>query len=119
MDKPRILICDDEEGIRESLKLILKDDYELAFCTNGQECLDCIIGDKDYDLLLLDIKMPKVNGLEILKQVKAKKPDLKIIVVTGYKSVETAQEALKAGASDYVVKPFESKELKRAIQKII
>jgi len=119
MDKKRILICDDEEGIRESLNLILKDEYDLNFCINGQACLDCLVGDKNYDLLLLDIKMPKVNGLEILKQIKTKQPNLKVIVVTGYKSVETATEAINAGAADYIVKPFESKELLASIRKNI
>lgn len=60
MNKKHILICDDEVGIRESLNLILKDDYKLSFCNNGQECLECLTAGGEFDLLLLDIKMPKI-----------------------------------------------------------
>ena len=107
----KILICDDEEGIRESLKLILADDYDLILTENGEQCLECLEKAKDVGLVLIDIKMPKVNGLDTLKQIKEKQPKLKVIVVTGYKSVETAAEAVKLGAADYIVKPFKSDEI--------
>ena len=112
--KPAILICDDEEGIRESFKLILNDNYQLKFANNGIEALDML---KSFtpDLMLLDIKMPKLHGMEILKKVKQLKPKLPVIIVTGYQSVEMAQEALKLGAADYIPKPFESRLLKASI----
>ena len=113
--KPTILICDDEEGIRESFKLILDEDYHLRFATNGPEALELL---KSFtpDLMMLDIKMPKMHGMEILKQVKKLKPKLPVIIVTGYQSVEMAQEALKLGAADYIPKPFETKEILKAVQ---
>jgi len=117
--KKRILVCDDEEGIRESLKLILEKDYELFFSTNGQECLECMKVTPEVNLILLDIKMPQLNGLEILKEVKSTNPNTKVVMVTGYKSVETAAEAVKAGASDYIVKPFNSKDILETIKKIL
>ncbi|MFH1622387.1 MAG: response regulator [Candidatus Omnitrophota bacterium] len=117
MSKKRILICDDEIGIRESLNLILQDNYELSFCNNGQECLECLTAGEQFDLLLLDIKMPKINGLDILKNIKQKDPNLKVIVITGYKSVETANESVKAGAIDYIVKPFSSKEILKSVER--
>ena len=112
--KPTILICDDEEGIRESFKLILDGQYQLRFAMNGLEALEML---KSFspDLVLLDIKMPKMHGMEILKQVKKLKPSLPVIIVTGYQSVEMAQEALKNGAADYIPKPFESKEILKAV----
>ena len=112
--KPTILVCDDEEGIRESFKLILDDDYHLRFAHNGLEALELL---KSFtpDLMLLDIKMPKMHGMEILKQVKQLKPKLPVIIVTGYQSVEMAQEALKHGAADYIPKPFETKEILSAV----
>jgi len=119
MLKKKILICDDEIGIRESLNLILQDNYELSFCSNGQECLECLSAGKQFNLLLLDIKMPKVSGLDILRNIKQKNPDLKIIIITGYKSVETANEAVKAGAIDYIVKPFSSKEILKSVERNI
>ena len=110
-EKKKILICDDEVGIRESLNLILSEVYDLSFCTNGQECLDVLSGGQLFDLLLLDIKMPVASGLDILKQIKEKYPQQKVIIITGYKSTETAQEAINAGALDYIIKPFSSKDI--------
>ena len=116
--KATILICDDEEGIRESFKLILDEQYSLKFATNGIEALDML---KSFtpDLMLLDIKMPKLHGMEILKQVKKMKPKLPVIIVTGYQSVEMAQEAIKNGAADYIPKPFESKEILKVVSTMI
>jgi len=115
----KILICDDEEGIRESLKLILGDHYDLISVDSGEQCLDCLDHDASIGLVLLDIKMPKVNGLEILKAIKEKNADLNVIIVTGYKSVETASEASALGASGYIVKPFKSDEILSAVGKFI
>lgn len=115
--KPKILIIDDEEGIRESLKLILADHYELIVTNSGEQGIDSINDENNIGLVLLDIKMPKVNGLEILKQIKDKHPDLNVIIVTGYKSVETASEASKLGASGYIVKPFKSEEILETVEK--
>ena len=109
--KEKILICDDEEGIRESLKLILENNYDLVFSCSGQECLEKLNKDKNIRLVLIDIKMPKQNGIEITREIKRLYPALPIIIVTGYASSEIALEATSAGASDYIVKPFESKEI--------
>ena len=110
----RILIVDDEEGVRESFKLILEDDYNLRFAMNGLEAIELL---KSFtpSLMLLDIKMPKTHGMEILKQIKKAKPKLPVIIVTGYQSVEMAQEAIKNGASDYIPKPFDSKQILKAV----
>ena len=107
----KVLICDDEEGIRESLKLILSDHYDLVVTKDGEQCLDCLAKVKDIGLVLIDIKMPRVSGLEILKEIKELYPSLPVIIVTGYKSVETATEAVRLGASGYIVKPFKSEEI--------
>ena len=112
--KPAILICDDERGTRESLKLILKNGYELTFAENGVEALSMLTA-VDPALLILDIKMPKMHGLEILKKIKAEKPKLPVMIVSGYQSTEIAKEALKAGACDYVPKPFDSKTILSAV----
>ena len=112
--KPIILICDDEEGIRESFKLILENDYSLRFATNGVEALD-LLKTLSPAAMLLDIKMPKMHGMDILKKVKEVRPGLPVIIVTGYQSVEMAQEALRNGASDYIPKPFDSKHVLKSI----
>jgi len=115
----KVLICDDEEGIRESLNLILSDHYDLILTDSGDQCLQCLENDQNIGLVLLDIKMPKVHGLDILKAIKEKTPELYVIIITGYKSVETAQEASSLGASGYIVKPFKSDEILEAVGKLM
>lgn len=112
--KPLVLICDDEEGIRESFKLILENDYTLRLVTNGVEALD-LLKTISPAAMLLDIKMPKVHGIDVLKKIKELYPALPVIIVTGYQSVEMAQEALRNGAADYVPKPFDSKQILKAV----
>lgn len=113
----KILICDDEEGIRESLKLILEDKYNLIITETGAQCLDCLAHAKDIGLVLLDIKMPHVNGLDILKGIREKFPQLKVIMITGYKSTETVGEATRNGACGYITKPFKAEEILEAVQR--
>lgn len=118
MDK-KILIVDDEEGIRESLKLILSDFYELILCDDSEQCLDILKNDKNIGLVLLDIKMPKVNGLEALEAIKKAHPSLPVIMVTGYRSVESAGEATRLGASGYIIKPFKSDEIIDGVKRVM
>ena len=114
--KKRILVCDDEEGIRESLKLILENDYDLTFAQNGDEAIQTM-KTTPIDITILDIKMPKKDGLETLKELKKISPSSKVIIATGYKSVDIAQEAMNLGASDYIVKPFDREKIKKVVQK--
>lgn len=114
MDKPIILICDDEEGIRESLKLILEGDYNLVFAKSGIEALDLVKKNK-VDVVLLDIKMPKISGLETLQKIKEISADTAVIIITGYQSVDMAAQAIKAGAANYIVKPFDRKQVLDAV----
>ena len=113
----KILICDDEENIRESIKLILGDFYNLFLVNSGEQALYTLENNIDIKLVLLDIKMPKVSGLDVLTQIKSKFPTVKIIMVTGYRSVETAAEASRLGASAYIVKPFKSEEILESVNK--
>ena len=116
--KKSILICDDEEGIRESFKLILEKDYELSFATDGSEALNAV-KKNPVDLVIMDIKMPRMDGIETIRKLKHTTPDIKVLVTSGYKSVETAQEAVAAGAVDYIVKPFERAEILCTVKKIL
>lgn len=111
----KVLICDDQEGVRESLNFVLKDHYEIIAVEDGEQCLEALKSHKDVRVVLIDIKMPRIDGLQILKKIKASRPDIKIIVVTGYKSVETAAEATRLGASGYIIKPFASAEILEAV----
>ena len=96
--KKKILICDDEEGIRESLKLILENDYDLIFAQNGDEAIQGMRTNR-IDITILDIKMPKKAGLETLKELMRINPASKVMIATGYKSVDIAKEAINIGAS--------------------
>lgn len=116
--KKTILICDDEEGIRESLKLILEKDYCLLFAANGNEAIDTL-KKNPIDAVIMDIKMPRMDGIEAMRKLKELKPDVKILVTSGYKSVETAREAVNAGASDYIVKPFDRHEISKTVEKLL
>jgi len=113
----KILICDDEVGVRESLNLILEDNYSLSFASSGIEAIEKIKKEK-YDAILLDIKMSSIDGLETLGEIRKISPLAKVIIVTGYQSVETASRAIKLGAIDYITKPLESREVKEKIGKI-
>lgn len=114
--RKKILICDDEEGIRESLKLILEKDYDLVFAQNGEEAVQSMRTNR-IDITILDIKMPKKDGLETLKELMRLNPSSKVIIATGYKSVDIAREATNIGATDYVVKPFDRDKIRKVIQK--
>ncbi len=105
MAKARILIADDEEGIRESLNLILGDAYELVFANDGEEALARLQEDT-FALALVDIKMPKLDGLEVLRRLKGRLTT-PVIVLTAYQSVELVRETVRVGAVDYLLKPFE------------
>lgn len=114
-DKAKLLICDDEKGVREALGFILGERYELAFVNDGPQALEHLQS-HPTDLVLLDIKMPKMDGIKVLKEVKKSKPALKIMVITGYSSVATAHRAIKTGACDYITKPFDKDRILAAIE---
>ncbi len=115
-DKQKVLICDDEEGVRESLKLILSDHYDLIITESGEQCLQCLANAKDIGLVLVDIKMPMLDGLKTLTQIRKINRSVKVIVVTGYSFVDTANEALRLGANGYVIKPFKASEILSTVQ---
>ncbi len=118
MSKLRVLIADDEDGIRESLKLILEREYEVTAVSNGQDAWDRLSRD-GFDLAVLDIKMPKLDGMEIIRRAKQHKIATPILVLTAYQSVEVAKEAVKLGAIDYIPKPFDRDVIVQAIQDIV
>lgn len=118
MARTRILIADDEEGIRESLSLILSDDYELEFAKDGEETLAKLSNDH-FALVLLDIKMPKLDGLEVLRRLKSANGSTPVLVLTAYQSVELAREAVRLGAMDYLPKPFEREQILNAVQGVL
>ncbi|MCK5616996.1 response regulator [Candidatus Pacearchaeota archaeon] len=111
-----ILIVDDELGVRESLRMILKDKYNLFIHSEGKEALESV-RKNCIDVALLDIKMPKMDGIELLKKIKKMDPDIRVIMVTGYGTLDTAVEAIRTGAVDYICKPFDKDKLEKVIRK--
>jgi len=117
--KPRILVVDDEAPMRESLNDWLKEDgYEVGLAANGQEGVEMAQKD-EWEVILLDLKMPGMDGLETLKGIKAVSPDSEIIMMTAYATIDTAVQAMREGAFDYLVKPFDPDEIELQIKKII
>lgn len=109
-----VLIVDDEIGARESLKMILKNDYEVSLARNAEEAFSKI-KEHSPDLILLDILLPDLDGLKVLERIKQNDPDMVVIMITATNTVNTAVEAMKLGAYDYVTKPFDIDQLRLII----
>ena len=100
----RILVVDDESSIRRTLKDILEfEKHQVELASNGQEALD-FVNDEDFDVVLLDIKMPEMDGMEVLEKIIQNK-DIPVVMISGHGTIETAVEALRKGAYDFIVKP--------------
>src|SRR5919198_6308876 len=113
----RILIVDDEEVVRNSIALYLcREDYQVDVCATGEEGLRRV-EEVDPDLVLLDVKLPTLGGLDVLKRAKEMKDDLIVIMITAFGSVESAVQAMKSGAYDYITKPLDLDELDVTIKK--
>jgi CheY-like chemotaxis protein len=117
--KAKILCVDDEEVILGSFrKILVLDGYSIDTVETGQEALG-LIQKHHYDFVFTDLKMPLMDGVEVTKSVKHIRPDIDVIIITGYASVETAVETMKYGAMDYVQKPFTEDELLAFVKKIL
>lgn len=103
--KGTILVVDDEMGPRESLRMILKPLYDVHTACNGQEALQ-FIDSAEVDLVTLDLKMPGLSGIEVLREIKKLKNDVEVVIITGYGTLANAQEAIRFGAVDFISKPF-------------
>ena len=103
--KANILVVDDEHGIRQSFNMVLKDEYKVILAGTGREAID-IFQKNTIDLILLDILLPDIDGLDLLEKLKGMDPNTEIIMVTAVKEIQTAVKAIKLGAYEYIVKPF-------------
>ncbi len=115
----RILVVDDEKSMRDFFDILLRrEDHEVETAASGEEALDRIAR-KTYDLVITDLKMPRVTGLDVLGGVKKAHPDTEVIVITAYSAVETAIQAMRLGAFNYLSKPFNNEEIKIVIEKAL
>lgn len=114
--KSRILVVDDEESIREFLEIMLKKEgYEVTLAEDGQKAKD-LLAKKSFDMIISDLQMPHVTGIELLKHVKETAPEIVFMMITAFGTTETAVEAMKMGAYDYITKPFKIDEVRLNIQ---
>lgn len=115
-ERQSVLLVDDEAVVRNSLSEWLKDDgYDVVSAEDGESALE-LLEKKRFDTGVVDLKMPGIDGLEILKRTKQVNPNTNIIIITAYGTIENAVEAMKLGASDYLAKPFTPNELEKAIE---
>ncbi len=117
--KNRILVVDDEDALRTVLSSELEGEgYQVGSAADGEEAIK-ILGTQVFDLILLDIKMPKVDGFEVLKFVKQTQPKTKVIMLTGFADLKNAIESKKLGAEDFVSKPYDLVDLLTTVERVL
>ncbi len=115
MSKGRILVIDDEDIVRTSCsRALTPEGFEVRLAKNGVEGLK-MAGEDTFDLVLTDLKMPDMDGIEVLRKIKETWPKTEVIIVTGYQTVDTAVKAIKLGAYNYIEKPFTPDALVAAV----
>jgi len=116
MEKPSILVVDDELLIRDLLyDFFTGQGWSISVAENGEKALE-VLNEKSVDLVLSDIKMPEMDGLTLASRVRQSYPDLPVVLMTGFPSVETAVSALRNRVEDYVIKPFNINQLYKLIE---
>jgi DNA-binding NtrC family response regulator len=116
----RLLIVDDERVVRDSLSGWLREDgHDCRTASSGEDALE-LVGAEPFDLCVVDLKMPRgMDGLETMHRLRALRPDTDVVIITAYATVDTAVQAMKDGAADYLVKPFEPEELSAVVERIL
>jgi signal transduction histidine kinase len=115
-DLPQVLVIDDEMGPRESLRMLLKPNYEVH-TANSVEAGIRLLREKRPDAVISDIRMPGTNGIDGLRRIREIDPHVAVIMLTGFGALETAQEALRLGANDYISKPFDAREMRDVVSR--
>jgi DNA-binding NtrC family response regulator len=116
----RILVIDDEVDMLMLLRMIIEDntDYEVDTTNNPSEALK-IISEKDFSLIISDLKMPGMDGLELFDEINSIQPDIPFVVITAYGSIETSERALKKGIADFITKPFRKDAILFTIKRVL
>lgn len=119
MSEGRILVIDDEDIVRTSCsRTLVPEGYDVHLVKNGFDALS-LLEKEPIDLVLTDLKMPEIDGIEILGRIKGKWPEIEVIIITGYQTVDTAVKAIKLGAFDYLEKPFTPDALMASVAKAL
>lgn len=112
----KILVIDDDMSARESLRMVLKDKYAVTLASGAVEGFN-LLREKPFDLVILDIRMPRIDGITTLKEIKKLSPDTEVVLLTAYASIETARDAVRYGAFDYLMKPFDKDDLLMVVER--
>jgi DNA-binding NtrC family response regulator len=119
VEQSRVLVVDDEDALRMVLGSELSSSgYDVSTASDGDEAIS-MVQNKKFDLVLLDIKMPKVDGFEVLKYIKKNIPKVKVIMLTGFADLKNAIESKKHGAEDFVSKPYDLVDLLTTIERVL
>ena len=117
-ERPTLLICDDEEGPRQSLRIVFKNDYRVLVASSGDEAI-ALAEKEPIDVAVLDILMHGMSGVDVLRELKKRDPAIEVVMLTAYETLETARQALRLGACDYLNKPFDIPTMREAVQKAL
>ena len=118
-DQKNILVVDDDTGVRTVFSSILrKEGYRVTAVKNGYEAIK-VIDEESFDLALVDLRMPGLDGIQVLEKIKSRRPQTRVIIYSAYGSVEDAVEAMRKGAADYLNKPFSPNELELSLKKTL
>src|SRR3954447_1223612 len=117
---PRILVVDDQELMRDSLAATLtRAGHDVVACADGPAAVDRLSAGPRIDLLITDLKMPRMTGIELLQESKRLRPEMPVVLMTAFATVSTAVEAMKLGAYDYIQKPFDGDEIKLLVDRTL
>ncbi|MDO9111396.1 MAG: response regulator [Desulfatirhabdiaceae bacterium] len=115
MKRPRILLVDDELVFANNLhKLLSKRGYDAVVVYNGADAVN-VVGEKEFDVIILDMKMPGMDGIATLKEIKKKTPSVEVVILTGHSSVESGIEGMQLGAFDFLMKPVSIDDLQEKV----
>jgi DNA-binding response OmpR family regulator len=116
--KKRVLIVDDDPLICQGLSRALEREYQVETAFSGKEALERV-EEGDYDVVLLDLVMPGIDGLQTLREIKTRRPTIRVVMITAYATVKNAVQGMKEGASDYLSKPFELGEVRAVLRRVL
>ena len=118
-DQKNILVVDDDMSVRTTFSSVLRQEgYRVTAVKNGYEAIKAV-DEESFDLALVDLGMPGMDGIEVLEKIKTRRPQVRVIIYTGYGSITTAVEAMRKRATDYLNKPFSPQELKAGVKKAL
>ena len=114
-----ILVMEDEESVAKGLELVLEEEgYAVDLAMNGKSAIENI-QTKDFDVLVADLRLPDINGMDVIRMIRESRPDTVVVVITGYASVNSVVESMKLGAYDYLAKPFTEDQIKSTVGKAL